>query len=657
MKGLHQQYHGGDSKPRSRKGIIAMSGMPLMMLLTILVIIGNLRLSFLYFHSSSEDNYEHDNTNGNMLPTTSSSSISHNKDARFNNNNNHTTSFSRLTNEKSSSTPTSSSISNSKAPFPRWGEDSHQGISWMAIESYIKHASEHLEQAQDLLLCPRGRCPIDMPNVFYIFGATSSSTTGAGIPNVFVERRRRKKVGSGFFKWYPIVEELMEKSLQYLLSTMNDDTNERKKNPYPTLTKYLSLDKTSNQNQKSYFNFSLPVQPSSPSVTQFSSFGIPLIVNLGDNRQCHYENLKKNKTRDEQQDHHVTTSFSSSKFHNVPVFTLAVPAHCNYAFPIPHPAILDSAKHYGHQWPEVQNYRRKKYPSHNQTYQAVWRGSPTGIDRKTFTKSNRVDSPNKNKNIDDEDTPVRFNMAVKANSSPELDSSVGLRGMLEKLYPNNITDFDSKNTSTLIFDVGFGKRLDKVVPPNLLTKMSKKERDFLFTIKGKSRIVFDDFAKYRIILDADGSSWSERFGNLLCLNSVVAKIDPVYVDWLWPELEAGKHYLSINQDSSNLWEVVVSELLQQKEDEDNRGSSRRDEMLFRSNEWCSSRITYSRMIDDLLQTFEKYSTWLDQGDPDWHSKWSNLLSENMPPNHHHWQPLPIEAPKPYFPLLKMGEKG
>jgi hypothetical protein len=37
-------------------------------------------------------------------------------------------------------------------------------------------------------------------------------------------------------------------------------------------------------------------------------------------------------------------------------------------------------------------------------------------------------------------------------------------------------------------------------------------------------IGFHDFQKYRAVLDIDGNSWSDRFGNLLCTNSVVIKV-------------------------------------------------------------------------------------------------------------------------------------
>jgi hypothetical protein len=37
-------------------------------------------------------------------------------------------------------------------------------------------------------------------------------------------------------------------------------------------------------------------------------------------------------------------------------------------------------------------------------------------------------------------------------------------------------------------------------------------------------IDFKDFQKYRAVVDIDGNSWSDRFGNLLCLNSAVVKV-------------------------------------------------------------------------------------------------------------------------------------
>jgi Glycosyl transferase family 90 len=39
-----------------------------------------------------------------------------------------------------------------------------------------------------------------------------------------------------------------------------------------------------------------------------------------------------------------------------------------------------------------------------------------------------------------------------------------------------------------------------------------------------------NFQKYLAILDMDGNSWSSRFSNLLCYNSVVLKVEPGFVD-------------------------------------------------------------------------------------------------------------------------------
>lgn len=56
----------------------------------------------------------------------------------------------------------------------------------------------------------------------------------------------------------------------------------------------------------------------------------------------------------------------------------------------------------------------------------------------------------------------------------------------------------------------------------------------------------DDFQNFRAVIDIDGNSWSERFAKLLCRNSVVIKVQPEQVDYFWPTLQAGVHYVAAN---------------------------------------------------------------------------------------------------------------
>lgn len=451
--------------------------------------------------------------------------------------------------------------------FPRWKDP--KGIQWRAIESYIRYADQNLDSGKNLLECPKGGCPVDMPNIIYVFGArfqpaildsSTNPTTGTGTnntpssaPSVWVEGRRRKLVGVGFAKRYPIVEELMDRSLHYLLT--NHDIVQSK---FPRLLQVL-----------------LPPSLQMDDTTHHIIAGIPLITNFGDNRQCHYQNLKQNGT----------------ETLDVPVFTLSVPTNCQFAFPIPHPAVLDTAKVYGHQWDFILEHRRRLYPIWNQTSQAVWRGSPTG-------------------------GLMRQKLVYAANT-----------------VPNHLNA--NFSTTDTWFDVGFGK------PYHKIDSKYKGPR-----IRGRSRIWFEDFAYYSMVLDADGSSWSERFPCLLCLNTVVAKLDPSFVDYLWPTTQQHLHFVSIAKDASDLWSVVPPLLNEQ---------TKRADIIERAHEWCTSHMTYEAMIHFFLKTLEDYITWLDRRDPNWLAKWHRLFLDDMPPKHHHWLALPVQKPKQYFPVWRENE--
>ena len=66
-----------------------------------------------------------------------------------------------------------------------------------------------------------------------------------------------------------------------------------------------------------------------------------------------------------------------------------------------------------------------------------------------------------------------------------------------------------------------------------------------------SNIQFNDFQQYRGIIDIDGHSWSGRFGSLLCLNSVVLKIDPSYVEYFYARQRNSKRNVDGNDDGNN----------------------------------------------------------------------------------------------------------
>lgn len=518
---------------------------------------------------------------------------------------------SATTSGSSSSHKNFATITTTIPSFPRWSDP--QGISWKAIEKYIRWADQDLEHSRDLLDCPPGViCAHDAPNVLYILGGAPRIHTAGVVtkdtstPQVYVERRRRKLVGPGFAKRYPIVEELLHRSLDYLLSTENHH-NATNHNHFPRLRQLLLSSSSS------------------------SNSGIPLILNLGDNQQCFHHNLVLKAAPGNDDEHN-----DSHRYLSVPVFTLAVPVDCQYAFPIPHPAALDTAKVYGQDWASIQTRRHSQYPFSEQRKQAVWRGSPTG------------------------NSQLRQRLVYHANTPPKEEED---RVAEDRVAATTRTENDTNTTnSTTIFDVGFGKHYHKIVPSYHGPMIRRKDKLF-----------FEDFGKYAVVLDVDGSSWSERFPSLVCLRSVTAKLRPHYVDWLWPTLQASRHYIDIdvfdNKDDDGvhdknhsstgsttrrLWNLVAS-LLQNE--------TQRREILQETKAWCDHHMVYSQMIQDFLTSLEFYVQQLDKGDDShhnnhhntttpWYEQWDRLLHYDMPPEHHHWQALPVEEAKPYFGLWR-----
>ena len=140
-----------------------------------------------------------------------------------------------------------------------------------------------------------------------------------------------------------------------------------------------------------------------------------------------------------------------------------------------------------------------------------------------------------------------------------------------------------------------------------VSRRTKKERG----------MKFEDFQNYVAILDVDGNSWSERFGKLLCMNSIVLKVEPEFVDYYMPNtLQPWVHYIPINMNSSNLVPIVKWVLHPQNEDYVRK-------VINNANIWCSKQMKYTTIIEDLLDTLEFYVMQLNKHNPNWYEVWSN----------------------------------
>jgi hypothetical protein len=70
------------------------------------------------------------------------------------------------------------------------------------------------------------------------------------------------------------------------------------------------------------------------------------------------------------------------------------------------------------------------------------------------------------------------------------------------------------------------------------------------------QIPFRDFQKFKAVIDIDSNGASTRFGPLLCMNSVVIKVNPRFGSYWNHELEPWVHYIPVESDLSDLKKQV-----------------------------------------------------------------------------------------------------
>jgi Glycosyl transferase family 90 len=102
-------------------------------------------------------------------------------------------------------------------------------------------------------------------------------------------------------------------------------------------------------------------------------------------------------------------------------------------------------------------------------------------------------------------------------------------------------------------------------------------------------VPMNDFHIYCAIIDIDGNSWSERFPRLLCMNSVVIKIAPAQIDYFWPSLIPGHHFLPATL--MNLTAVVKDAVADEHQDVVSKVTAN-------ARSWCRANMVSS--ADDAI---------------------------------------------------------
>ena len=131
------------------------------------------------------------------------------------------------------------------------------------------------------------------------------------------------------------------------------------------------------------------------------------------------------------------------------------------------------------------------------------------------------------------------------------------------------------------------------------------------------KIPLHEFQNYRIVVDIDGNSWSSRFPKLLCLKSVVVKVQPVYVFYLHPSLEPYRHYIPATLE--NIIPTIAHILSNQ---------SMAQSIIQNANAWCQQRVaTPTSVQHDTLRTLEFYAGKLDAAQRNWSYLWRTKRDE------------------------------
>ena len=85
--------------------------------------------------------------------------------------------------------------------------------------------------------------------------------------------------------------------------------------------------------------------------------------------------------------------------------------------------------------------------------------------------------------------------------------------------------------------------------------------------------------KYRAIVDIDSNGASTRFGPLLCMNSVVIKVQPRFGSYWNHELEPWVHYVPVEWDLSDLQKQVDFAV-------SNKHQNQIRQIIRNANAWC-----------------------------------------------------------------------
>lgn len=129
--------------------------------------------------------------------------------------------------------------------------------------------------------------------------------------------------------------------------------------------------------------------------------------------------------------------------------------------------------------------------------------------------------------------------------------------------------------------------------------------------------------KYRAVIDVEGFGWSARMSTLLCMNSVVIKVEPRWINYWERELIPFVHYIPVQHNLEDLTTRVEWAISDENQEEVQA-------IIQNANAWCREKMTFEQYTVDFLWTLLDYAELLANA-PGFHEEWaSDYYAHELP---------------------------
>lgn len=132
-----------------------------------------------------------------------------------------------------------------------------------------------------------------------------------------------------------------------------------------------------------------------------------------------------------------------------------------------------------------------------------------------------------------------------------------------------------------------------------------------FAADANATIPFEDFQKYTAVFDIDGNSWSERFPRLLCMNSVVIKVQPQFLGYLddLSSVRPYEHFIPAPLNET-IFDIIEWTLAPENQEQVKK-------IVSNAQSWCKDHMTRSNVEDGIISQLVSYVDMLTKGDSNW----------------------------------------